>query len=200
MTRRSPLGGRRPRREELASFVDAGIDDVIGERVRLLVVGINPGLWTAAVNAPFAHPANRFWPSLAAAGLMSHKVDAASGLSEADEAEFTGRGLGLTNLVDRATVRADELSNDELIAGRERLETLVGKLKPAVVAVVGITAYRVAFGEKRAVLGLQEKRLGGAELWVLPQPSGLNAHATLPVLTDWWRRVGAAAGILPGTP
>lgn len=196
MTRRTPLGGRRPTRDELPGFQDAGIDDLIGPATRLLVVGINPGLWTAAVNAPFAHPGNRFWPSLAGAGLMSHRVDAAAGLSAEDEAEFFARGLGLTNLVDRATARADELTTAELVAGGQRLERLVAELRPRVVAIVGITAYRAAYGEKKAVMGRQERRIGGAEVWVLPQPSGLNAHAPLPVLIDWWRQVGQAAGVL----
>lgn len=199
VTRRpSPLGGRRPTRDELQQFVDGGIDDVLAPGTRLLVVGINPGLWTAAVNAPFAHPGNRFWPSLAGAGLMPHRVDAAAGLTDDDLATFTGRGLGLTNLVDRATVRADELSADELRAGRDRLERLVALVRPRVVAIVGITAYRTAFGEKKAVMGRQDRTIAGAEVWVLPQPSGLNAHAPLPVLIDWWQQVGVAAGILPG--
>ncbi|GAB3712540.1 mismatch-specific DNA-glycosylase [Mariniluteicoccus flavus] len=196
MRRRSPLGGRRPTRAELADFVDGGIDDLIGDDVKLLVVGINPGLWTAAVNAPFAHPGNRFWPSLHLAGLMPHRVDAAAGLSDEDVAEFFRRGLGLTNLVDRATARADELSADELVAGRARLEELAETVRPKVIAIVGITAYRTAFGEKKAVMGRQERRIAGAEVWVLPQPSGLNAHAPIPVLVDWWTQVGRAAGIL----
>ncbi|GAB3622439.1 mismatch-specific DNA-glycosylase [Mariniluteicoccus endophyticus] len=194
-SRRSPLGGRRPTRDELADFVDGGIDDVIADDVKLLVVGINPGLWTAAVNAPFAHPGNRFWPSLAMSGLMPHRVDASCGLSDEDLAVFTGRGLGLTNLVDRATARADELSADELRDGRRRLEALAAEVRPKVIAIVGITAYRTAFGEKKAVMGRQERTIAGAEVWVLPQPSGLNAHAPLPVLADWWRQVGQAAGI-----
>lgn len=194
-SRRSPLGGRRPTKADLPDFADGLLDDVIGPQVKLLIVGINPGLWTAAANAPFAHPGNRFWPSLAEAGLMSHRVDASCGLGDEDVAEFTGRGMALTNLVARATARADELSAQELVAGRTRLEALVAELEPKVVAIVGITAYRTAFGEKKAVLGRQPRDITGAEVWVLPQPSGLNAHATLPVLAQWWREVGQAAGL-----
>lgn len=194
--RSSPLGGRRPTRDELSGFVDGPLDDVIGPRPRLLVVGINPGLWTAAVNAPFAYPGNRFWPSLAESGLTPWRVDAAAGLTEADEQMLHERGIAITNLVNRATARADELGRAELEAGRGHVEDMVGRLRPQVVAVVGITAYRVAFGEKKAVLGRQDRAIGESELWVLPQPSGLNAHAPLPVLVDWWQQVGRAAGLL----
>lgn len=194
--RTSPLGGRRPTREELPGFLDAPLDDVIGPDPQLLVVGINPGLWTAAVNAPFAHPGNRFWPSLAESGLTPWRVDAAAGLRTRDEEMLHARGIAITNLVNRATARADELARVELEAGRGHVEALVDRLRPAVVAIVGITAYRVAFDDKKAVLGRQDHAIADSQLWVLPQPSGLNAHAPLPVLVDWWRQVGLAAGIL----
>lgn len=198
--RRSPLGGRRPTRDELAQFANGTLDDVIAEETKLLIVGINPGLWTAAVNAPFAHPGNRFWPSLAEAGLMPYRVDASRGLSEEDVREFTRRGFSLTNLVGRATARADELSAQELRAGRTHLEHLAERLRPRVIVIVGITAYRTAFEEKKAAMGKQQRTIAGAEVWVVPQPSGLNAHAPLPVLVDWWRQVGAAAGVLSTRP
>lgn len=196
VARRSPLGGRRPTRDELAGFENATIDDVIAEHTKLLIVGINPGLWTAAVNAPFAHPANRFWPSLARAGLMPHRVDASRGLRDDDLATFTAQGFSLTNIVGRASARAAELSAEELRAGRAQLEQLAQRLSPRVIAILGITAYRTAFEDKNAVLGKQDREIAGAEVWVLPQPSGLNAHAPLPVLADWWRQVGHAAGII----
>lgn len=196
-SRRSPLGGRKPTRDELAPFANATIDDVIADDTKILVVGINPGLWTAAVNAPFAHPGNRFWPSLEASGLMPYRVDASCGLSDDDLAVFTGRGFSLTNLVSRATARADELTTAELKEGRQHLERLAEHLHPKVIAIVGITAYRAAFDEKKAVMGTQTRTIAGAEVWVLPQPSGLNAHAPLPVLADWWRQVGEAAGMEP---
>lgn len=195
VARRSPLGGRRPTRDELAGFENATIDDVIAEHTTLLIVGINPGLWTAAVNAPFAHPANRFWPSLAEAGLMPHRVDASRGLTDDDLATFTAQGFSLTNIVGRASARAAELSAEELRAGRAQLEQLAQRLSPRVIAILGITAYRTAFEDKNAVLGKQDREIAGAEVWVLPQPSGLNAHSPLPVLADWWRQVGHAAGI-----
>ncbi|MBN6777571.1 mismatch-specific DNA-glycosylase [Pseudoclavibacter alba] len=195
--RRSPLNGRKPTRDELAQFANATIDDVIANDTKILVVGINPGLWTAAVNAPFAHPGNRFWPSLEASGLMPYRVDATRGLSDDDLAVFTGRGFSLTNLVSRATARADELATAELKEGRQHLEQLAEQLQPKVIAIVGITAYRAAFDEKKAVMGKQERMIAGAEVWVLPQPSGLNAHAPLPVLAEWWRQVGEAVGMEP---
>lgn len=196
----SPLGGRRPTRAELADFEDGTVDDIACPDPWLLIVGVNPGLWTAAVNAPFAAPSNRFWPSLYEAGIMPHRVDAAAGLSASDESHMIRRGIGLTNLVNRATVRAAELTKTELAAGGERLLDLTARLHPDVVAVLGITAYRDAFNEPGAQLGQQfhddgePVLLGGAELWVLPQPSGLNAHAPLPVLVDWWHTVMARRG------
>lgn len=192
----SPLGGRRPTRAELPDFVDGPVDGILGPEPRLLIVGINPGLWTAAVNAPFAHPGNRFWPSLHESGLTPRRVDASAGLAEADEQMMHDQRIALTNLVNRATARADQLDAEELRAGRARLTALVDQVQPAVVAVSGITAYRTAFEERRAVLGRQPQDLGSAELWVVPQPSGINAHATMPVLVQWWQQVGAAAGLL----
>lgn len=195
--RTSPLQGRRPVREELASFTDATLDDVRGPDPVLLIVGINPGLWTAAVNAPFAHPGNRFWPALAGAGITPWQVDASRGLAPADEAMLIQRGIAMTNLVPRATARADALTQEELRAGAGRITALAEEIRPQVVVVVGITAHRVAFHVKRATLGRQPEDLAGAQLWVLPQPSGLNAHAPLPVLIDWWRQVGDVTPLRP---
>lgn len=166
--------------------------------MRLLVVGINPGLWTAAVNAPFARPGNRFWPSLHRAGLTDHPVDVSRGLSAEDEAQLLDRGIGLTNLVGRATVRADELTRQELRAAGERLTERVARLRPRVVAIAGITAFRTAFARPRAVLGPQDTSdipgwPGDVALWVVPQPSGLNAHETIDTLADKWRAVWDAA-------
>ncbi|QOR47884.1 mismatch-specific DNA-glycosylase [Trueperella pecoris] len=190
----SPLGGRRPLRSELAQFEGAGADDVVCPDPWLIIVGINPGLWSAAVNAPFAAPSNRFWPSLYEAGLMPWRVEASAGLAPEDEAEMIARGMGLTNLVNRATARASQLSREELRSGGLRLVELATRTRPDVVAVIGITAYREAFGKPKAQLGRQYEDgqpldIGGAELWVLPQPSGLNAHATMPVLVEWWKKV-----------
>lgn len=198
------MGGRRPRREELAQFATGdpdGVDDILPANdaaLRLLIVGVNPGLWTAAVNAPFARPGNRFWPSLHRAGLTDHVVDAAAGLSAEDENQLLSRGIGLTNLVGRATVRADELTREELRAGGLRVIELARELRPAVVAIAGITAFRVAYALPKAVLGEQEVAElpgwpTGVALWVVPQPSGLNAHETIDSLAVYWRDVWAAA-------
>ncbi|HMR48332.1 MAG TPA: mismatch-specific DNA-glycosylase [Arachnia sp.] len=198
--RPSPMGGRRPTRADLALFATAdpdAIDDVLpadGAALRLLIVGINPGLWTAAVNAPFAHPGNRFWPSLYRAGLTDHLVDAAAGLSADDERQFLKRRIGLTNLVGRATARADELSREELRAGGARLLGRLGDLRPRAVAIAGITAFRTAFSLPKARLGRQDpSTVAGwppeAALWVVPQPSGLNAHENIDSLAARWREV-----------
>ncbi len=165
-----------------------------GIRLRLLIVGINPGLWTAAVNAPFAHPGNRFWSSLYRAGLTDHLVDAAAGLRSEDEAQLLSRGIGVTNLVGRATARASELSGDDLRAGGAALTERVASLCPAAVAIAGITAFRAGYGLPKAELGEQNASAipGWPEdvrLWVVPQPSGLNAHETVDSLAARWREV-----------
>ena len=203
--RPSPLGGRTPTREDLQRFASTdpdAIDDVLplpGEPLRLLIVGINPGLWTAAVNAPFARPGNRFWPSLHRAGLTDHLVDCSRGLSDDDAEQLLGRGIGLTNLVGRATARADELSREELIAGGRRLvERLQEELQPKTVAVAGIGAFRTAFAMPRARKGLQDPRgipdwPHGVHLWMMAQPSGLNAHENIDTLAQGWRDVWSDA-------
>lgn len=115
------------------------------------------------------------------------------GMTDAERDDFVSRGMGITNLVDRATARAAELSREELTAGGERLSSLVAAIEPAVVAVAGVTAYRDAFGNRKAALGRQEPGLSGAELWVVPNPSGLNAHETIDSLANWYRLVANAA-------
>lgn len=206
--RPSPLGGRRPTRDELADFATPdpdAIDDVLpdprrGEELRLLIVGINPGLWTAAVNAPFARPGNRFWPSLHRAGLTSRLVDASRGLDLEDEQDLRARGIGITNLIGRATVRADELGREELRASGRRLVERLETLRPRTVAIAGITAFRTAYALPHARLGRQDPAEvegwpSGIDLHVVPQPSGLNAHATIASLAEDWRVVAAAAGV-----
>ena len=189
-------------RAELEAFRGAEVDDLLGPRLRLLFVGINPGLWTAAVNTHFAHPGNRFYPALLRAGIIEHPVSPAEGMSDADRARLTARGIGITNLVRRATARASELSAAELREGAERLLALVAARRPAVVAVAGITAYRQAFGERGAVLGRQPPEPGdpwsGAALWVVPNPSGLNAHETTQTLAAAYAAPAAEAGIIDG--
>ena len=199
--RPSPLGGRKPKTSDLPNFATAdphALDDVLpaagAPPLRLLIVGVNPGLWTAAVNAPFARPGNRFWPALHRAGLTDSLVNASLGLSEADEQQLLSRGIGITNLVGRATARADELTREELTEGAARLVERVGALVPERVAIAGITAFRQAFAQPKAVLGEQQTGLipgwpDGVRLWVVPQPSGLNAHETVETLAEKWRSV-----------
>lgn len=203
----SPLEGRRPDRSELerARHGGSGREDVLpfpdDERcagiVRLLIVGVNPSPWTAAVNAPFARPGNRFWPSLHLAGVIESAVDASRGLSPADERMLAERGIGMTNLVSRPTARADELDDAELRRGGELAVGRVRTMLPRAVAVVGITAFRKAFGAPRARVGKQDtSRITGwpegTTLWALPHPSGLNAHETVDSLAEHWRSVWAA--------
>ncbi len=168
------------------------VPDLIGPGLRLLFVGINPSIMSAETGFHFAHPVNRFYPALRAAGILPDDA-----LTPAQAAPaLVERGVGITNLVARASARADELDDDELRAGRARLEEFVREHTPQVVAVAGITAYRTAFGERRARLGRQAAGLGEAELWVVPNPSGLNAHATIATLADAYREVAVAAGVV----
>lgn len=190
----------RPTRVELATFQGATVDDLLGDELRLLFVGINPGLWTAAVNAHFARPGNRFWPALHRAGITSRLVDASTGLMEADRAELLAAGVGVTNLVPVATARADELDAGQLREGGARLRSLVVAQQPKVVAMLGVTAFRQAFGRKSAVIGRQEGDFEGAELWVLGNPSGLNAHETVDSLALWYRQAAEAADVLLRPP
>jgi len=187
---------RRFTRAELESFRDVEVPDLLGPDVRLLFVGINPGLWTAATQTHFAHPVNRFYPALLRAGIIEHPVDPSAGMTDADRDLLTGRGIGITNLVRRATARADELTREELREGGLRLRELVGRVAPRVVAVAGITAYRHAFGHPKAVAGRQPDAFAGAELWVVPNPSGLNAHETVETLAAAYAEPARAAGVL----
>jgi TDG/mug DNA glycosylase family protein len=183
-------------RAELESFRDASVPDLIGPGLKLLIVGINPGLWTAATQTHFAHPSNRFYPALAKSGVILRQIDPAQGMDDDDRSHLIERGVGVTNLVNRATARAGELSREELRRGAQHLVETVRATGPAVVAVAGVTAYRDAFGERQAQMGRQTKDLAGAELWVVPNPSGLNAHETVDSLADWYRRVAVAAGVV----
>lgn len=182
-------------RDELESFRDREVPDLVGSDPRLVIVGINPGLWTAAVQSHFARPGNRFYPALFAAGITDRRIDPSAGMTDEDRAALVARGIAITNLVHRATARADELSRAELVAGRARLEEFVARHRPRVVAVLGVTAYRSAFGKPRAVLGRQPEDLAGAELWVVPNPSGLNAHDTIASLATAYAEPARAAGI-----
>lgn len=177
-------------RAELERFRDATVPDLLGPGCKLLFVGINPGLWTAAAGAHFARPGNRFYPALLRAGIIEHPIAPAAGMTDADRAYLIERGVGITNLVRRTTARADELSADELRAGVAGLRELVARTSVRVVAVAGITAYRTGFGQPRAKPGRQPENLGTVELWVVPNPSGLNAHATIDSLAAEYRAAG----------
>lgn len=188
----SPVGFSRA---ELDRYRNTTVPDLIGPGLRLLFVGINPGLWTAATKTHFAHPSNRFYPALTRAGIIERAIDPASGMTDEDRRHLTDRGIGITNLVERATARAGELDAAELAAGAARLQRFVESHRPLVVAVAGITAYRTAFGRRRAIVGPQPERLAGAELWVVPNPSGLNAHENVDTLAVWYGKVANAAGV-----
>lgn len=190
-------------RAELESFRDAVVPDLLpgsdDPALRLLFVGINPGLWTAATQTHFAHPGNRFYPALLRAGVLTEPIDPAAGMTDRDRAALRARGIGITNLARRATAKASELTDDELREGGQRLVHLVERLRPVVVAVAGITAYRTAFGQRAATAGRQPEGLAGAELWVVPNPSGLNAHETVDSLAAAYAEVAQAAGISRGS-
>ena len=183
-------------RAQLLEFQNATVPDLVGPGLRLLFVGINPGLWTAATGAHFARPGNRFYPALAAAGITEYRIDAGDGMREEDSRHLAARGIGITNLVPRASARADELSAAELRAGGARLTDRVAEWRPRVVAVAGVTAYRHAFGMPKATLGRQPHDLAGAELWVVPNPSGLNAHHSLATLAAAYAEPARAAGVV----
>jgi len=163
------------------------IPDVIAPGLRVLFCGINPGLYSGAVGHHFARPGNRFWPALHRAGFTRRLM------SGFDDAELLEVGCGVTNLVARATASAAELTGEELMSGARTLERKVRRYKPRWVAVVGIGAYRTAFKRPRAEMGPQQERLAGAGLWVLPNPSGLNANHQLPELTDAFARLREVA-------
>ena len=190
-----PITGRRPTREELASFAGSTVDDLLADPLRLLFVGINPGLWTAAVDAHFARPGNRFWPALHRAGITGEEIDASMGLSPSAREELATAGIGISNVCPIATARADELTTEQLRAGGDALRLLVRRHRPSVVAVLGVTAFRQAFGAKGIAVGHQPDGFEGADLWVLPNPSGLNAHETVDSLAQWYRLAADSAGL-----
>lgn len=183
-------------KEELERYRDKTVADLIAPGCRLLFVGINPGLWTAATNTHFCHPSNRFYPALRMAGLIDFVVDPDTGITDEQRVDFVSRGLGITNLVPRATARASELGKDELVAGWERVAAVAEEVEPAVVAVAGVTAYRTAFRRPQAKLGRQEELLGQSVVWVVPNPSGLNAHETTKSLAVWYRQAAEDAGLI----
>ncbi|OEU89102.1 G/U mismatch-specific DNA glycosylase [Streptomyces oceani] len=177
----------RPTREELAAARDRLVPDVGGPGLRVLFCGINPGLWSAATGHHFARPGNRFWPVLHAAGFTPRR------LAPDEEGELPAYGLGITNVVARASARADELTREEYQSGGRVLAAKVERWQPGWLAVVGVTAYRSAFGRRNAKVGRQEELMGGSGVWVLPNPSGLNAHWSLESMAAEYGRLRVAA-------
>lgn len=176
------LGGTRARPGEaaLSAAVERGatVRDVIAPGLHVLFCGINPGRWSGAVGHHFAHPNNRFWRVLQLAGFTADL------LGPAEERRLLASGLGITNLVARTTASAADVSADELRRGSDALERKVRRLRPRAVAFLGLGAYRTAFGRRHAEPGLQPERIGAAAVWVLPNPSGLQAHYQLDALVE----------------
>jgi TDG/mug DNA glycosylase family protein len=171
----------RPTPAELAAATSLTIPDVVGPGLRVLFSGINPGLYSAATGHHFARPGNRFWPALHRSGFTDRQL-------RPDEQDLLpALGLGITNVVARATARADELSTAELQAGGRVLLDLAALLRPRRLAILGVTAFRTAFGQPRAVVGPQPEPLGGTLIWILPNPSGVNALWTTPKLIGAFR-------------
>jgi TDG/mug DNA glycosylase family protein len=183
---------RRPGKADLEAAYGRAIGDVLpppGARLSVLFCGINPGLYSGATGHHFARPGNRFWPALHRSGFTDRL------LAPHQQDLLPSYGLGITNLVDRATARADELTDEELRAGGERLAVLVARARPGWVAVAGVTAYRTAFGARGATFGPQPGGLGAApSIWVLPNPSGLNASWPLERIAEEFARLRVAAG------
>jgi double-stranded uracil-DNA glycosylase len=176
---------------DLEAARDRTIPDIlpgVGKRFDVLFCGINPGLYSAATGWHFARPGNRFWPALHLSGFTPRL------LLPREQEEIAGWGLGITNVAPRATAQAAEVTAAELRSGGAELVSLVGRRRPRYVAIAGVTAYRTAFGRPRAAIGPQPESLGPARLWILPNPSGLNASWTLPRMTEAFRELREAVG------
>ncbi|MGI9067935.1 MAG: G/U mismatch-specific DNA glycosylase [Pyrinomonadaceae bacterium] len=180
----------RPTKEQLLAAEGKTVGDVIAPRLRVLFCGINPGLYTAAVGHHFARPGNRFWPALYAARFTERLV------SPFHERELLKSGYGITNVVMRTTATADGLTREELREGGQQLAAKVKKYRPRVLAILGLGAYRTAFEKPNAVIGLQEEMIGQTVIWVLPNPSGLNAHYQAKQLRTLFSELRAAAEAL----
>ncbi|MFI9628030.1 G/U mismatch-specific DNA glycosylase [Streptomyces sp. NPDC052042] len=171
--------------DELLAARDRTVPDVVADGLSVLLCGINPSLMTGATGHHFAHPGNRFWPVLHRSGFTPRL------LNPAEQSELLRYGLGITNVVARATARADELSAEEFREGGRILAAKAEWLRPRWLAVVGVTAYRTAFGRRTARIGPQDHTIGGARVWVLPNPSGLNAHWTIRTMAEEYARLRA---------
>ena len=177
----------RPTAAQVAAAAGRTIPDLIGPGLRVLFSGINPSLYSAATGHHFARPGNRFWPALHRSGFTPRQ------LHPSEQFELPSMGLGITNVVARATARADELSAAELIEGGTALAALAERWQPRYLAVLGVTAYRTAFGRRKAIIGPQQDTVGGVPVWVLPNPSGLNAPWTTPRLAEAFQELRTAA-------
>ncbi|MEU7320660.1 G/U mismatch-specific DNA glycosylase [Streptomyces griseoviridis] len=174
-------------RDDLEAARDRLVPDVVADGLRVLFCGINPGLMTAATGHHFARPGNRFWPVLYLSGFTPRL------LAPSEQGELPAYGLGITNVVARATARADELTAEEYREGGRLLTEKVTRLRPRWLAVVGVTAYRAAFDDRKAAIGPQDRTIGATRVWVLPNPSGLNAHWTATTMAEEYGRLRAEA-------
>ena len=174
---------RKPTREEILAARDRTLRDLAAPGMRAVFCGINPSLYSAAVGFHFARPGNRFWPAIARAGITERVLD------PSEQPALLARGYGITNIVGRATARADELDDEELVAGARTLARKVRRWRPRALAVLGASAFRVAFGVRDAPLGPQPERMGDTTVWLLPNPSGLNAHYQVDDLARWYAQL-----------
>ena len=178
----------KPTKQQLSDAAGKTLPDVIAPNLRVLFCGINPGLYTAAVGHHFARPGNRFWPALFKSGFTDRLI------SPFDESELLKSGLGISNVVPHATATAAELTREDFIKGGRILAAKVKKYQPRIVAILGVGAYRAAFAQPKATIGEQTERIHSARVWVLPNPSGLNANYQLPELVRLFRELRTAAG------
>jgi TDG/mug DNA glycosylase family protein len=176
----------KPTKEDLRDAVNRTTEDLIDYDLKILFCGINPGIWSGATGFHFAKPGNRFWKVLHLAGFTDRQ------LHPSEEHELLESGYGITSFVKRTTARADELTPAEFVAGGKALVKKIEKYKPRTLAVLGIGAYRAAFSQPKAKLGLQPDKIGGASVWLLPNPSGLNAHYQAGDLAALFREVREA--------
>ena len=186
MTSRKPF---KPTEQQLIDAAGKTLPDVIAPNLRVLFCGINPGLYTAAVGHHFARPGNRFWPALYKSGFTDRLV------SPFEERELLKSGIGISNVVPHATASAADLTRDDFIKGGRMLAAKVRRYKPRIVAILGVGAYRQAFAKPKAVIGEQDERIHTARVWVLPNPSGLNANYQLPEIVRLFTELRAAASM-----
>jgi TDG/mug DNA glycosylase family protein len=176
----------KPTKQQLIDATGKTLPDVVAPDLRVLFCGINPGLYTAAVGHHFARPGNRFWPALHKSGFTDRQI------SPFDEQELLKSGIGISNVVPFATASAAELTREDFIAGGRRLAARVKRYRPTIVAILGVGAYRQAFEKPKAKIGVQPERIHDARVWVLPNPSGLNANYQLPELVKLFKQLRAA--------